>query len=257
MNVSLWAFIVFASFFFESEKQLVWSDEFDSGDQPDSSNWELQIGNGCPDLCGWGNNELQFYTDKQENARIENGFLIIEAHKNDTSGFTSAKLVSKGAGWKYGRIEVKARLPKGTGTWPAVWMLPVDWSYGGWPNSGEIDIMEHVGYDQGKVHGTVHTESFNHSIGTQQGKYIELPDVSEGFHVYAIDWDEDGISFYVDDEKYNYFANTKNGYKEWPFDQPFNIILNIAVGGNWGGKEGVDPDIWPQQMVIDYVRVYQ
>jgi beta-glucanase (GH16 family) len=128
--------------------------------------------------------------------------------------------------------------------------------YGGWPKSGEIDIMEHVGYDPSVVHGTVHTEAFNHSIGTDVGEVKSIPNFNTEFHTYAIDWSSEKIDFFIDDELYFTFENSEKNTSEWPFDHPFHLILNIAVGGNWGGQKGVDPSIWPQRMEIDYVRVY-
>lgn len=236
-------------------QKLIWSDEFESEGLPDPSKWSYDVGD-----HGWGNNELQNYSREDlKNARVENGVLIIEAHADNSlpKGYSSARLVSKEkAAWKYAYIEVRAKLPEGLGTWPAIWMLPEENNYGGWPRSGEIDIMEHVGYDPGKVHGTVHTEAFNHSIGTQQGAQLQVDDFQSEFHVFAIDWREDEIDFFIDGENYFTFQNTGNGPKEWPFDQPFHMILNIAIGGNWGGAKGVDPNIWPQRMEVDYVRVF-
>ncbi|UJP65144.1 glycoside hydrolase family 16 protein [Mongoliitalea daihaiensis] len=237
-------------------KYLVWSDEFEQDGLPNPSKWSYDVGDN-----GWGNNELQFYTEKNpKNARVEDGVLIIEVHKDSTyeKGYTSARLLTRGkASWTYGYIEVRARMPRGLGSWPAIWMLPEEKVYGNWPKSGEIDIMEHVGYEQGVVHGTVHTESFNHMRGTQKGMQVELPTCSDEFHVYAIDWTEDKIDFFIDGEKYHTFQNTQNGESdEWPFDQSFHLIFNVAVGGNWGGSKGVDPTVWPQRMEIDYVRVY-
>lgn len=243
-----------------NERALIWSDEFDIDGPPDSTRWGFDLGDGCPEVCGWGNNELQYYTNNPKNVRLENGHLILEAIKENYEGkeYTSARLVSKNKGdWKYGYIEARAKLPKGTGTWPAIWMLPTEWEYGGWPASGEIDIMEHVGYNQGVVHGTVHTKAFNHSIGTHKGDSVALVDVHDTFHLYAIDWSPEQIDFLIDGEVYNTFINEKTGYEAWPFDKPFHLLLNIAVGGNWGGAKGVDTTIWPQQMQIDYVRVYK
>ena len=242
------------------EKKLVWSDEFEVAGAPDSSRWGYDLGDGCPDVCGWGNNELQYYTKRPENVRVEDGKLIIEAHKEALEGkdYTSTRLVSRNKGdWQYGYIELKAKLPYGTGTWPALWMLPTDWAYGGWPASGEIDIMEHVGFNHGVVEGTVHTKAFNHGIGTQKGDSIDVSDVHEKFHVYAIDWSPEKIDFMVDGETYNTFRNNGSGYEAWPFDKPFHLLLNLAVGGDWGGRKGVDEQIWPQRMEVDYVRVYQ
>lgn len=241
-----------------SGPQLVWSDEFHD-DTLDKSRWKAYSGNGCPQLCGFGNNELQYYTDKPENVKVADGKLVITALKDsiDNNAYTSAKLLTHGLeSWQYGRIEVSAKLPSGKGTWPAIWMLPEKRKYGGWPRSGEIDIMEHVGYDQGKIHGTVHTQSFNHMNGTQKGNSILVPDASDAFHEYAIEWREDRIDWFVDGEQYHTFKNTGKNSDDWPFDHPFHLILNIAVGGNWGGKHGVDDSIWPQSMEIDYVRVY-
>lgn len=248
-------FIVLSCRTKQDNGQLIWSEEFDYEGLPDHSKWSYDVGD-----HGWGNNELQFYTqENQRNSRVEKGILIIEAHQDSTyeKGYSSARLHTKGkAYWKYAYIEVKAKLPKGVGTWPAIWMLPEENKYGGWPKSGEIDIMEHVGFDQGNVHGTVHTEAFNHTKGTQKGMQINVNDCSEVFHVYGIDWRKDRIDFYLNGEKYHTFDNSGNDWKEWPFDHHFHLILNIAVGGNWGGAKGVDPDIWPQRMEIDYVRVY-
>lgn len=235
--------------------KLIWADEFKKSGLPDPAKWDYDVGD-----HGWGNQELQYYSraDK-ENARVEKGVLIIEA-KADSShpkGYTSARLVTRGkAAWKYGYIEVKAKLPTGTGTWPAIWMLAENNVHGGWPANGEIDIMEHVGFDPGKVHGTVHTKAFNHTIGTQKGGFQMVPNFDTEFHTYAIDWTLEKIDFYIDDALYFTFVNSGGDYSEWPFDAPFHLILNIAVGGGWGGQKGVDPTIWPQKMEIDYVRVY-
>lgn len=241
-------------------RKLVWSDEFEVSGSPDTSRWGYDLGDGCPDVCGWGNNELQYYTERPENVRVADGKLLIEARKEALGGkdYTSARLVSRGKGdWKYGYVEARAKLPEGTGVWPAIWMLPTTWEYGGWPASGEIDIMEHVGYNPDLIYGTVHTEAFNHGIGTQKGDSIQVADVQNEFHTYAIDWSPEKIDFLVDDEVYHTFHNEGTGSEAWPFDQPFHLLMNIAVGGNWGGTRGVDESIWPQRMEVDYVRVYQ
>ncbi len=239
----------------------IWADEFDYFGMPDSTKWNYDLGDGCPSVCGWGNNEQQYYTRDSKNVRVENDVLIIEAHKDSLQGkpYTSTRIVSRKKGdWLYGRIEVRAKLPRGKGTWPAIWMLSTDWSYGGWPISGEIDIMEHVGYDPGVIHGTLHSEKYNHIKQTQQEGVINIPDCQESFHVYAVDWRENEINFYVDDKLYHTVKrNPDDDHTGWPFDKRFHLIMNVAVGGNWGGKEGIDESIWPQKMEIDYVRVYE
>lgn len=236
--------------------KLLWSDEFNDPGMPDPSRWDYDIGG-----HGWGNRELQYYTNESANVRVEQGVLVIEALKaaRDTNQYTSARLVSKGRrAWLYGRMEVRARLPKGLGTWPAIWMLPEHNKYGGWPKSGEIDVMEHVGFDPGRVHASVHTEAYNHIIGTQKTAQVQLPDFHDQWHVYWVDWKADEIVVGVDDQSYFSFKKDPNAAPAaWPFDQPFHVLLNIAVGGNWGGMKGVDASVFPQRMYIDYVRVYQ
>lgn len=236
---------------------LVWSDEFDMEALPDATKWGYDAGD-----HGWGNQELQNYLAADErSARGTGGHLVITASV-DSSGaekvYRSARLVTKNKGdWTYGRIEVRARLPRGRGTWPAIWMLPTDNAYGGWPNSGEIDIMEHVGFDPTRVHGTVHTGAFNHTRGTQVGDNRIVPTALDSFHVYAAEWHEDRIDFFIDNEKYFTFANSGNGPAEWPFNRRFHLVLNIAVGGSWGGQQGVDDTVFPQELRVDYVRVYR
>jgi beta-glucanase (GH16 family) len=265
MNKIFFYYLLFGLLMFgcknEPGQKLVWSDEFDYAQEPDTVKWSYDLGDGCPNICGWGNREAEYYAKGIKNARLENGRLIIEAHKDSLGGkaYTSARLVSKLKGdWLYGRIEVKAKLPRGKGTWPAIWMLPTDWKYGGWPASGEIDIMEHVGFDAGVVHGTIHTESYNHLKQTQKEGKVVVANAQDAFHVYAINWTANKIDFLLD-EKIYYSVNKgeKDTFTEWPFDQRFHLILNIAVGGNWGGMQGIDETIWPQRMEVEYVRVYQ
>lgn len=241
--------------------RLVWSDEFNYTGLPDSTKWGYDLGDGCPNICGWGNNELQYYhAGRLKNARVENGHLVIEAHreKAGTKEYSSARVVSRQKGdCTYGRVAVRAKLPKGRGTWPAIWMLPTDWAYGNWPASGEIDIMEFVGYMPDSVFGSLHTKRFNHGIGTQVTKGLYSNTLSSDFHEYAIEWDAEKIDFFFDGRQYQTFTNQHDGPEAWPFDRRFHLILNVAVGGNWGGKMGVDTAIWPQKMLVDYVRVYQ
>ena len=234
--------------------KLVWSDEFDKPGLPDSSKWGYDVGG-----TGWGNQELQFYTkDRPENARVEDGHLIIEARKEPWEGknYTSARLVTRGKEeWQHGKIEVRAKLPQGRGSWPAIWMLAAT-NPMRWPDDGEIDIMEHVGYDQGKVHGSVHCKKYYHSIGTQKTGNIMVPDCSKKFHVYGVEWDKNNVKISMDDKTYFEFQNEGTGYEAWPFDNKMFLLLNVAVGGNWGGVQGVDETIWPQRMEVDYMRAY-
>ena len=233
---------------------LVWNDEFDKT-EIDLTKWEHEV-NGD----GGGNNELQYYTDATKNSYVENGKLIIKAFIEEYEGkyFTSARLRTKYKGdWLYGRIEVSAKVPTGKGTWPAIWMLSTDWSYGGWPESGELDIMEHVGYDPNVIHGSVHTLAYNHKIGTQKTATRTIPTATTQFYKYAIEWFEDHIDFFIDDSKYFTFTNENKGWQYWPFDKRFHLILNLAVGGDWGGAQGIDPTAFPAAMEVDYVRVYK
>jgi licheninase len=161
-------------------------------------------------------------------------------------------------------VEARAKLPRGRGTWPAIWMLPVRGTYasGGWPDNGEIDIMEHVGFDPDVIHASVHTRAYNHVDRTQRTARTTVPGAQDGFHVYAVEWKADEIRAYVDDRLYFSFknerlTNAQADWRQWPFDRDFKILLNVAVGGNWGGQQGVDEGIWPQRMEVDYVRVLQ
>ncbi|MBU2708140.1 RICIN domain-containing protein [Zooshikella marina] len=238
-------------------KKLVWHDEFNYQGKPDPSKWGYDTGG-----SGWGNNELQHYTDRLENARVNGSRLIIEAKKENFHGnkYTSARLVTRGKGdWTYGRIEVKAKLPAGRGTWPAIWMLPTDWKHGGWPNSGEIDIMEYVGYEPNVVHGAIHTELRNHMRGNNFMVHAKHDQVEEAEQVYAIEWNKNKIDFFINNHKYGTYQNNGKGVGYWPFNERFHLILNIAFGGNWGGAKGIDDSIFnrPVTMEVDYVRVYQ
>lgn len=249
------------SFSQKAFSKLVWSDEFNYKGLPDSSKWGYDVGTGCPALCGWGNNESQFYTNKRlENARVKGGKLLIETRKENFQGaqYTSARLTSKNKGdWTYGRFEIKARLPKGLGMWSAIWMLPTNLMYGGWPKSGEIDIMENVGYLPDSLFGTVHTGAYNGMMGTQRGGNIFCKTMASKFHVYAVEWTAEEVAFFIDNIKFHSFKNEHTNTDAWPYDQPFHILMNIAVGGNWGGKFGIDNAVFPQRMEVDYVRVYQ
>jgi beta-glucanase (GH16 family) len=223
------------------------------------------------------NDEDQAYTDRPENARLEDGMLVIEAHREeyDDAEYTSARIHSSGKGdFLYGRFEIRAKLPRGQGTWPAIWMLPSDpFAYAtnceegewqgnsdcdAWPNSGEIDIMEHVGYQMNHVHGTVHTKAYFWQVWEQRKGRIILDDVADAFHVYAIEWTPERIDAFVDDTLYFTYVNEQKGWEEWPFDKPFFLIMNVAVGGAWGRAGGpIDETVFPQKMLVDWVRVYQ
>jgi beta-glucanase (GH16 family) len=255
--------------------KLVWSDEFDKPGLPDTSRWAYEFGY-------LRNGERQFYTrERRENARVENGMLVIEARKERyaiptsettpksgsrqkrqaTGGFadyTSASLTTRGkADWTYGRIEVKAKLPSGRGTWPAIWMLGTNIQRAGWPACGEIDIMEHVGFDPGVIHANIHTAKYNHVRKTNKGDKVTIADASQAFHVYSVEWNPQKIDFFVDSHKYFTYQNEQTGPDSWPYDKEEYLILNLAIGGGWGGQKGIDDSIFPQRYFIDNVRVYQ
>jgi beta-glucanase (GH16 family) len=232
-----------------------WSDEFDYTGLPNSTKWGYDIGG-----SGWGNNELQYYTDVINNAKVENGILTITARKETMANrnYTSARLVTKNKGdFLYGRLEIKAKLPAGRGTWPAIWMLPTEWAYGDWPRSGEIDIMEHVGYDPNNVLFSIHTQAYNHSIGTQKSGGQLIPTAIADYHKYRVDWTPYAVRGYFDDQLVFTFVNEGKGYASWPFDKKFHLLINLAVGGNWGGAQGVDDTIFPASFMVDYVRFYK
>lgn len=241
---------------------LVWSDEFDT-DQIDEDKWSFQLGTGSSEgLNGWGNYELQYYTDRSENVFIEDGRLhiVARAERYKNMNYTSARLrtIHKGD-WRYGRIEVKAKLPKGQGLWPAIWMLPTEEVYGGWAASGEIDIMELVGHEPDVIHGTIHYGG-EWPENTYSGGSFKLDsgDFSDDFHVFAIQWDEGQIVWYIDGEEYyrrTFWRSDGNPFPA-PFDQRFHLLLNVAVGGTWPGNPDSSTE-FPQEMVVEYVRVYQ
>ncbi|MFK7773095.1 MAG: glycoside hydrolase family 16 protein [Saprospiraceae bacterium] len=244
--------------------EMVWSDEFD-GSAIDESKWSYDIGDGCQisnDLCGWGNNELEYYTARPENSFINNGNLVIEAKKEfplylGQHEYTSARMVTKNKGdWKYGRLDIRAKMPIGQGLWPAIWMLPTDEVYGGWPRSGEIDIMEYLGNEPQNVFGTIH---YGHDFWrfNSQGLELEEGSFAEEFHVFTVLWNEDCIQFQMDGINIGE-PNTRSTVlpTTYPFDQRFHLILNVAVGGNLPGNPNASTS-FPQTMEVDYVRVYQ
>jgi len=240
--------------------KLVWSDEFD--DAPNGlpgNEWRLETGN-----HGWGNNELQnyvnYFLETDTVAKIQKGKLIITAFQLEEayqgSDYISARMKTIQA-WKYGYFEMRARLPGGRGTWPAFWMLPQKDSKD-WILAGEIDIMEYVGYTPGIAFATIHTKAYHQTAGTAKSASCKVPGAEQEFYTYSLLWTENEIKAYVDGKSYFSFKNDKTGNREtWPFDQPFYLILNLAIGGDWGGIKGIDPDIFPARYEIDYVRVYQ
>jgi beta-glucanase (GH16 family) len=238
--------------------QLVWSDEFD-GDTIDLTNWTYDIGG-----WGWGNGEAQYYTDRPENARIQNGLLVIELRQErfEESYYTSARLKTQGLQeFQYGRIEARIKVPKGVGTWPAFWMLGSNFDRDSddpaeqWPNVGEIDIMEYVGREPDLLIGTVHGPGYAGSAGISQWNRQEF-DIGDDFHTFAIDWDADGLRWFFDGEQYFEIPPERVGRREWVFDQPFFLLLNLALGGTLGGTIAADLE-FPIQYYVDYVRVYQ
>ena len=234
----------------------VWSDEFD-GTSLNEKDWNYQLGDGCPENCGWGNNELEFY--KKENTSIKDGHLIIEARQESAGAksYTSSRLTTKNkVNIKYGRIDIRAALPKGKGIWPALWMLGKNFPAVKWPNCGEIDIMEMIGgsTNENTVHGTVHWDH-NNTHAEYGGKTSLITGIfNDEFHVFSIIWDEKKIVWYLDDKQYHIIDTTPSGLSE--FQEEFFFIFNVAVGGNWPGP----PDaslILPQRMVVDYIRVFK
>lgn len=228
---------------------LVWSDEFDVDGAPNTAKWGYDIGTGSG---GWGNNELQYYTSRPENAVVAGGLLKITAKKETYMGsaYTSARLLSKGKySFKYGRIEVRAKFPTGVGTWPAAWMLGDNIGTVGWPACGETDIVEHLGRELNKIYGTLHYPG--RSGGNADGATIMIPDATTAFHTYAVEWSATSIKIYVDAQLFHTVANSA----ALPFNQNFFILLNMAMGGNFGGP--IDPAFTNATFEVDYVRVYQ
>ena len=234
------------------ETSPVWQDEFDVNGAPNATHWNFEEGGN-----GWGNNELEYYTNNN-NATVQGGTLHITARIENigSSQYSSARMITKGRGdWLYGRFEIRARIPGGRGTWPAIWLLNSGNVYGGWPKSGEIDIMEHVGFDPNNIHFTVHNQSYYGANGKGSNKIIAT--AIDSFHVYRCDWTPAGIRGFIHGVQYFEYANPGTGTNAWPYDQPFFMILNVAVGGNWGGAMGVDNSVFPATMDVDYVRVYK
>ena len=232
---------------------LVFSDEFDRAGTLDPAKWGYETGY-------IRNKEAQYYTSRSENVRAEAGNLVIEARKEayENFSYTSASVNTLGRlDFLYGRVEVRAKLPTGNGAWPAIWMLGTNRMEVGWPACGEIDITENVGYDPLRIHASVHTAAYNHVIGTQKTAIVSVTDPSADFHVYAMEWYADRIDIFVDGEKYFTFRNEGTGSRTWPFDKPHYLLINLAIGGGWGGQKGIDDSRFPQRYLIDYVRIYK
>ena len=240
--------------------QLVWSDEF-ATETLDTTKWEYMYGTGAEfGLQGWGNNELQYYTDREENIFLENGKLHIRALNESyrTRNYTSARIRTKGkADFRYGKFEIRAKLPEGQGLWPAIWMLPTENVYGGWPQSGEIDIMELVGHEPNVVHGTIHYGP-SWPDNRSRGWYYTLDEgnFSDDFHVFTIVWTPTRITWYMDDNFFFFVTPGNVSPYIWPFDEKFHFLLNVAVGGTWPGNPDGTTE-FPQEMVVDWIRVYQ
>ena len=237
--------------------KLVWNDEFDGVGLPNPEKWGYEQG-------FVRNNEAQYYTkERVKNVYQRGGKLVIKSYKESfeengrKANYTSGSITTQGrASWTYGRIEVAAKLPRGRGTWPAIWMLGDNISQIGWPKCGEIDIMEYVGYNPGQVHATVHAKGAK-SGHTSKGSFLKIDGVEDRFAVYAVEWSKDKMDFFVDDQLVLTFKKGDREIEPWPFDLPQYLILNTAIGGAWGGQKGIDDSIFPCQFEIDYVRVYQ
>ena len=248
-----------------SQWELVWADEFDS-EEIDGSKW-----NKLRWRPGWVNNEQQAYTDRDINLYLDDGNLVIQSliepgyYGTDYTGtaynsdYTSGRMnTDDKVSWTYGRFDIRAKLPKGKGSWPAIWMLGENISTVGWPNCGEIDIMEHVGFDDGRIHASIHTEDYNHMNNTQKSGSTFIETATDSFHIYSLEWSPTYLRYLIDNESYFFVYNGSNGdVAKWPFDEPQYIILNLAIGGDWGGIQGIDPSAFPMKMLVDYVRVYE
>lgn len=237
---------------------LQWSDEFD-GPSLNPAIWSHQNGDGCPGLCGWGNNELEYYTDRRENLFFQDGKLIIEARPESFQGkhYTSSKILTQGKKpVKFGRIDIRAILPTGKGIWPAFWLMPEKSVFGGWPRSGEIDLMEVVGHEPNKTHGTIHYGPGPGSTTINRHYTLPAKTFHDEFHVFSLEWKQDQIQWLVDGQVFSTIHKADLGTHHYPFNEEFYVIFNLAVGGNWPGS----PDAttyFPQWLIVDYIRVYQ
>lgn len=248
--------------------KLVWSDEFDRPGRPDPAKWRAETG-------FIRNEEEQYYTDRPENLRVEDGCLVIEArreihpnarHRAEATDWresralasvTSASLVSAAPHrWNRGRIEVRAKIPQALGTWPAIWMIGHADPHEPWPDCGEIDIMEAVGHSPDHVFSTIHTGRYNHRCKTEKQKALALPGLADDFHVYRLDWSPSVLQFFVDDRPLFEYEKESDDPAVWPYDRPHDLRLNLAIGGSWGGQKGIDTGAFPHRMLVDYVRIF-
>jgi beta-glucanase (GH16 family) len=237
---------------------LKWSDEFNAT-VLNQNDWSYELGDGCPNICGWGNNELEYYTNSTDNLYFQDGKMIIEAKQQPVSGrnFTSARIKTQGKKpFKFGRIDIRAKLPVGKGIWPAFWMLPERSVYGTWPKSGEIDIMELLGQEPNKVYGTLHFGPGPGSTQINQSKVLNTGSFNDEFHVFSLDWKQDQIQWLIDGNVYATANKAAFGTNNYPFNEEFYFLMNLAVGGQWPGNPDATTS-FPQWMIVDYVRVYQ
>ncbi len=239
---------------------LIWADEFNTDGPPDPKNWSFDT---QANRERWWHDEAQYYSaNRPENARVENGHLVIEARHEDMSdmpdsggqNYSSARLQSKGkAEWTYGFFDIRAKLPCGVGQWPAIWMI----GDGQWPQTGEIDIMEEIGFEPTTIYGTLHS-TYSESAHVHQGSKLDIPTLCTAFHNYQADWTPQGLTLLVDGKAYYHLDRPANSDEaHYPFTTPEFMLLNVAVGGGWGGQHGIDNAALPAQMQVDYVRVYQ
>ena len=236
---------------FSQKEELIWEENFDGGEL-NKAIWNFELGNGCPELCGWGNEEPQYYTD--QNHKLENGLLYITARK-EGENYTSTRITTKDKfEFTYGRVEIRARLPVGEGLWPALWMLGSNIDQVGWPICGEIDIMEYVGKQSGQVFNSIHTQDSHGN--TKNTKITQVQGIEDGFHTYSGDWNEERIQFFVDGKPTYTFIPENHTQAVWPFNRPFFLIVNLAIGGTFGGPN-IDDTIFPQDLIVDYIRVYR
>jgi licheninase len=255
LAVSLVSLNIFAEPAYSAHQwRLVWGDEFQGEGTLDSQKWIYEVGN-----VGSANHEAQTYTDRSDNSFLENGALVIQAKKEDFGDkhYTSARLHSQQS-WLYGRFEFSAKLPTGRGTWPAIWFMPDQQVYGDqlWPDNGEIDLLEAVGFDQNVNHFSVHTKDYNWMTHSNPTFWTSVPDGNLQFHKYTLDWYQDHLDFWLDEVKYMTLEKTGD-WRQWPFDQKFYLIINLAIGGGWGGLHGIDDFLFPARFEIDSVHVYE